>query len=318
MNQLERKEYYEEDEIDIYELVDIIIKRKILVLGIFIICSLLGLGAAFFVRSLKENTLALKFNINYSKIESNYFFRKSGLTLTRININNILITNKYVDEFFQIKELNNLYLEKVKEENKNDYSKSKFLNDILKISYNNEANNYTISVTMKSNPELQKALLDKYIEIIKSINHIQVDDEIENRYALIEAENISSKEKLNSIENNIKEILEKEKNFMTKDTNIKEFIEYTNPVLTVEKEKISDLYNQSTEMLIGLNGLKRDDNIKNIVSLDSSVYEIETKSKAKMILAIGILFGMVLGIMSAFIAEFIDNYKKRTNTLVKK
>lgn len=318
MNQLERKEYYEEDEIDIYELVDIIIKRKILVLGIFIICSLLGLGAAFFVRSLKENTLALKFNINYSKIESNYFFRKSGLTLTRININNILITNKYVDEFFQIKELNNLYLEKVKEENKNDYSKSKFLNDILKISYNNEANNYTISATMKSNPELQKALLDKYIEIIKSINHIQVDDEIENRYALIEAENISSKEKLNSIENNIKEILEKEKNFMTKDTNIKEFIEYTNPVLTVEKEKISDLYNQSTEMLIGLNGLKRDDNIKNIVSLDSSVYEIETKSKAKMILAIGILFGMVLGIMSAFIAEFIDNYKKRTNTLVKK
>ncbi len=44
MNQLEKREYYEEDEIDIYELVDIIIKRKILVLGIFIICSLLGLG----------------------------------------------------------------------------------------------------------------------------------------------------------------------------------------------------------------------------------------------------------------------------------
>ena len=32
MNQLEKREYYEEDEIDIYELVDIIIKRKILVL----------------------------------------------------------------------------------------------------------------------------------------------------------------------------------------------------------------------------------------------------------------------------------------------
>ncbi|WP_294666272.1 hypothetical protein [uncultured Fusobacterium sp.] len=318
MNQLERKEYYEEDEIDIYELVDIIIKRKILVLGIFIICSLLGLGAAFFVRSLKEDTLALKFNINYSKIESNYFFKKSGLTLTRININNILITNKYVDEFFKIKDLNNLYLEKVKEENKTDYSKSKFLNNILKVSYNNDGNNYTVSVTMKKNPELQKDILNKYIEIIKSINHTQVDDEIENRYAFIKTENISSKEKLNSIENNIKEILEKEKNFMTKDTNIKEFIEYTNPVLAVEKEKISDLYNQSAEMLIGLDGLKRDDNIKNIISLDSSVYEIETKSKAKMILVIGILFGMVPGIMSAFIAEFIDNYKKRTNTLVKK
>lgn len=62
MNQLEKREYYEEDEIDIYELVDIIIKRKILVLAIFIICSLLGLGAAFFVRSLKQDTLALKFN----------------------------------------------------------------------------------------------------------------------------------------------------------------------------------------------------------------------------------------------------------------
>lgn len=71
-------------------------------------------------------------------------------------------------------------------------------------------------------------------------------------------------------------------------------------------------------MLIGLDGLKRDNNIKNIVSLDSSIYEVETKSKAKMILAIGIVFGMVLGIMSAFIAEFINSYKKRSITLVKK
>ena len=124
MNQLERKEYYEEDEIDIYELVEIIVKRKILVLGIFIISSLLGLGAAFFVRSLKENTLALRFNINYSKLESDYFFKKSGLTLNRINIDNILITNKYVDEFFQIEDLNNLYLETVKEKNKNGRRKN--------------------------------------------------------------------------------------------------------------------------------------------------------------------------------------------------
>lgn len=318
MNQLEKKEYYEEEEIDIYELVEIIIKRKILVLGVFIICSLLGLGAAFFVRSLKEETLALRFNINYFKLESNYFFRKSGLTLTKININNILITNKYVDEFFQIEGLDKLYSEKIKEENKNNYSKSKFLNNIFKVSYNNDANNYTVSVTMKSNPELQKALLDKYIDIVKSINHIQIDEEIENRYTFIEEENTSSKEKLNAIENSIKEILEKEKNLITKETNIKELIEYTNPVLAVEKEKISDLYNQSAEILIGLDGLKRDNNIKNIVSLDSSIYEVETKSKAKMILAIGIVFGMVLGIMSAFIAEFINSYKKRSITLVKK
>lgn len=158
----------------------------------------------------------------------------------------------------------------------------------------------------------------KYIDIVKSISHIQVDDEIENRYEFLEKENKESREKLNIIENTIKELIEKEKNTITKDTNIKDFIEYTNPVLNVEKEKVSDLYNQSSEMLIGLNGLTRDPNIKNIVSLDSSVYEIEAKSKAKMILAIGVLFGIVLGIMSAFVAEFIDNYKKRSITLIKK
>ena len=318
MNQLEKREYCEEDEIDIYELVDIIIKRKILVLGIFIICSLLGLGAALFVRSHKENTLALKFNINYYKLESNYFFKKSGLTLNRINIDNILITNKYVDEFFKIEELNTLYLEKISKENESDYSKSKFLNNILRINYNKDSNSYTVSVTMKKNLELQKNILNKYIDIVKSISHIQVDDEIENRYEFLEKENKESREKLNIIENTIKELIEKEKNTITKDTNIKDFIEYTNPVLNVEKEKVSDLYNQSSEMLIGLNGLTRDPNIKNIVSLDSSIYEIEAKSKAKMILAIGVLFGIVLGIMSAFVAEFIDNYKKRSITLIKK
>ncbi len=318
MNQLERKEYYEEDEIDIYELVDIIIKRKILVLAIFIICSLLGLGAAFFVRGLRQNTLALKFNINYVKLENNYFFAKSGLNFTKINVDNILITNKYVDEFFKLENLNELYLENVKEENRNDYSRSKFLNNILKVSYNKDTNSYTISVTMKKDQELQKAILNKYITIIESLINIQVDDEIENRYTFVESENRISREKLNKIENNIKEILEKEKNNLNKDTNLKEFIEYTNPALSVEREKVTNLYNQSSEMLIGLNGLKRDDEIKNIITLESSIYEIETKSKAKMILAVGILLGIVLGIMSAFIAEFMENYKKRSITLIKK
>lgn len=185
MNQLEKREYYEEDEIDIYELVDIIIKRKILVLAIFIICSLLGLGAAFFVRSLKQDTLALKFNINYAKLENNYFFAKSGLNFTKINVDNILITNKYVDEFFKLEKLNELYLEKIKEGNRNDYSKSKFLNDILKVSFNRDTNSYTVSVTMKKDQELQKDILNKYITIIESLINIQVDDEIENRYTLL-------------------------------------------------------------------------------------------------------------------------------------
>lgn len=214
--------------------------------------------------------------------------------------------------------MNELYLEKIKEGNRNDYSKSKFLNDILKVSFNRDTNSYTVSVTMKKDQELQKDILNKYITIIESLINIQVDDEIENRYTFVESENRISREKLNKIENHIKEILEKEKNNLNKDTNIKEFIEYTNPILSVEREKVTSLYNQSSEMLIGLNGLKRDDEVKNIITLDSSIYEIETKSKAKMILAVGILLGMVLGIMSAFIAEFIDNYKKRTISLIKK
>lgn len=214
--------------------------------------------------------------------------------------------------------MNELYLEKIKEGNRNDYSKSKFLNDILKVSFNRDTNSYTVSVTMKKDQELQKDILNKYITIIESLINIQVDDEIENRYTFVESENRISREKLNKIENHIKEILEKEKNNLNKDTNIKEFIEYTNPILSVEREKVTSLYNQSSEMLIGLNGLKRDDEVKNIITLDSSIYEIETKSKAKMILAVGILLGIVLGIMSAFIAEFIDNYKKRTISLIKK
>ena len=214
--------------------------------------------------------------------------------------------------------MNELYLEKIKEGNRNDYSKSKFLNDILKVSFNRDTNSYTVSVTMKKDQELQKDILNKYITIIESLINIQVDDEIENRYTFVESENRISREKLNKIENHIKEILEKEKNNLNKDTNIKEFIEYTNPILSVEREKVTSLYNQSSEMLIGLNGLKRDDEVKNIITLDSSIYKIETKSKAKMILAVGILLGIVLGIMSAFIAEFIDNYKKRTISLIKK
>lgn len=310
MNQLEKRRYEAEDEIDIFELLDILIKRKLLIAIVFVLCTLGGLGAALLVRNSKEYTLAQQFSINYPQLESNYYFTKSGLVLNKVNISNLLMTNKYIDEFFSVKELNEFYEATVPMELRNNHAKSKFLNRVIEVTYNKERNNYIIKAKMKKNEELQEKLIEKYFSILKIAVDEGLDQSLEEQYTFIKKENELSRKKLIEIEENVKTIINKNIDRITKEINIVDFLKFENPILSVEKDRVTEVFNQSSSMLIGLEGLKKDENIRNLVRSDSSIYLIEGKSKAKLVLGIGMLLGIVLGIMGAFVAEFIANYKK--------
>ena len=93
MNELQERKYIEDDEIDLFEIIDILVKRKFFIIISFILFTVIGLGGALYYRSIKPFILAKQFSIDYSYADRDYFFNKSKIVLNRIDPNNILLND---------------------------------------------------------------------------------------------------------------------------------------------------------------------------------------------------------------------------------
>ena len=312
MNELQERTYIEDDEIDLFELIDILVKRKVFIIISFVLFTIIGLGGALYYRSIKPFILAKQFSIDYSYAERDYFFNKSKIVLNKINPNNILLNDKYINKLFSIKELEKIYKETSP---KDDYSKVKFLQKIIKIGYDEKLNNYTLEVEMKKNESLQKEIIDTYLLILKDEIENDILKNIDEKYSTVKFENEKSKNELIKIEKQIENILITHSNMISDKTDLGELIKFINPTLVIEKNKITDIYTNTSNLLVGFDTLKDEKNfnliLNNIVKEKSSIYAVEFKSKAKFILLGVSIFGIVFGIMGAFVLEFIETYKKR-------
>ena len=138
---------------------------------------------------------------------------------------------------------------------------------------------------------------------------------IDEKYSTIKSENEKSKNELAKIEKQIENILITHSNMISDKTDLGELIKFINPTLVIEKNKITDIYTNTSNLLVGFDTLKDEKNfnliLNNIVKEKSSIYAVEFKSKAKFILLGISIFGIMFGIMGAFVLEFIETYKKR-------
>lgn len=312
MNELQERTYIEDDEIDLFEIIDILVKRKFFIIISFVLFTIIGLGGALYYRSIKPFILAKQFSIDYSYTERDYFFNKSKIVLNKINPNNILLNDKYINKLFSIKELEKIYKETSP---KDDYSKVKFLQKIIKIGYDEKLNNYTLEVEMKKNESLQKKIIDTYLLILKDEIENDILKNIDEKYSTVKFENEKSKNELIKIEKQIENILITHSNMISDKTDLGELIKFINPTLVIEKNKIADIYSNTSNLLVGFDTLKDENNfnliLNNIIKEKSSIYAVDSSSKAKFILLGVSIFGIVFGIMGAFVLEFIETYKKR-------
>ena len=104
--------FYEEDEISIYEILNIFIKN----IKIFIIVTIIGLIATclFIAKKIifdKNNTTYINYTLNYQEIKS----YMGEIYYPKKNPKEILLDDKYLALLFENPELKNLYEEKVKE-----------------------------------------------------------------------------------------------------------------------------------------------------------------------------------------------------------
>lgn len=295
---MEPKQY--DDEIDLYELIEILVRHKWSIVITTVLCTILSLGTALYVRSKTPNYL-----IKSILIQQDTYGLKE---VNRINVDTILLQDKNVEKILEIEPIKAEYLEKMPKEMQNMASERKFLQDIITVS-KNEKNPEEISIKTEIivDENSSRDVINRYVDILREQDNLS--DVIEKEKKL---KNDSLEKTKIEIENIQKEILEIFKN----DSDLRalkpeekmNYIASKYPELNLRKNEQEKYYNTYINELVRLDSLN---DKMDIIKETTDIYFLKGQSKAKLILAVGIVMGVFLGVMVAFLKEFIDGYKKR-------
>ena len=315
--------FYEEDEISIYEILDIFLKN----IKIFIIVTIIGLIATclFIAKKIifdKNNTTYINYTLNYQEIKS----YMGEIYYPKKNPKEILLNDKYLALLFENPELKSLYEEKVKE-NKDDIStKRDFLteNKILETSSLQEIaktkeeqdlispDSYRTTVRVNKKYDKNRAVSDSimktYLDTLNQYYKENMFDYLEERKAYLEKTLPVLKRQLeeNAVDGKISI------SSGGSGTNDNNYFKYIYPIQVsnidtyYEKYKTFESEYQSIKTLIDLELNKAE----NFSKYDSSIINIKEKSGNAIKLAIGIVLSLCLGVFATFVKEFIEGYKK--------
>ncbi len=315
--------FYEENEINIYDLINIFFKN----IKIFIIVTIVGMIATcLYVGKRivfdKNNTTYINYTLNYQEIKS----YMGEIYYPRKNPKELLLDDKYLELLFENPELKNLYEEKVKQNRDDISTKRDFLteNKILEINslkelaktkeeqdlLSSDSYRTTVRVNRKfdKNREVSNSIMKTYLNILNQYYKENMFDYLEERKAYLEKSLPVLKRQLE--ENSVSgKVLISAGGTGTTDNNYFKYIypiQVSNIDTYYEKYKTFESEYQSIKTLIDLELNKSE----NFIKYDSSIINIKEKSGNATKLLIGIVLSICLGVLATFVKEFIEGYKK--------
>ena len=322
-------EFYEENEINIYELINIFLKNlklfiKVTILGLIITCLYIGVRIIFF----KNNILYINYTLNYEEINS---YIGKDIYYPKKSPKEILLDNKYIDLLFENPELKALYEEKVKEDRDNVNTKRQFLtnNKVLETSTIKELtksrdeqelispDSYRTTVRVNKRNDLGKKVSDSimatYLDILNQYYKENMFDYLAERKQYLEKTLPVLKKQLeeNAVSGNISI---KSGGTGTAENNYFKYIypiQVSNIDTYYEKYKTLETEYQAIKTLFDLELNKTE----NFIKYDSSIIVEKEKSGNIPKLGIGIFLSLCLGILATFIKEFFEGYKKNKKDL---
>ena len=165
-------DFQEENEINIYDIINIFIKN----IKLFIIVSIIGLIATFLYIGKriifdKNNTIYINYTLNYQEINS---YIGDNVYYPKKSPKEILLDNKYIELLFENPELKALYEEKVKEDRDSIDTKRQFLinNKVLETS--------TIKELTKNKDEQELISPDAYRTTVRVIRRNDTNKKVSN------------------------------------------------------------------------------------------------------------------------------------------
>ena len=315
--------FYEEDEISIYEILNIFLKN----IKIFIIVTIIGIIATclYVAKRIifdKNNTTYINYTLNYQEIKS----YMGEVYYPRKNPKEILLDDKYLGLLFENPELKSLYEGKVKD-NKDDINRKRdFLseNKILEVNSLQEMAKtkeeqelispdlYRITVRVNKkydkNREVSNSIIKSYLDILNQYYKENMFDYLEERKAYLEKSLPMLKKQLEDNAVSGKIPVSSGGTGTTENNYFKYIypIQVSNIDTYYEKYKTFESEYQSIKTLIDLELNKAE----NFIKYDSSIINVKEKSGNAIKLAIGIVLSLCLGVFATFVKEFIEGYKK--------
>ncbi|MGL4867073.1 MAG: Wzz/FepE/Etk N-terminal domain-containing protein [Cetobacterium sp.] len=291
---------YEDDEIDLYELIEIMVRRKMTIVLTAVLCTALALGAALYVRANTSDYLIK----NIVLLQESFGLKG----VTPIDVDSILLQDANVKRLLENDSLKAEYLKRTAEEFRNTNSERKFLEKVLTVTKDEKApNSITIKAEVIDNEESTREVIKSYIQIVKSRDNAK---EIIEAEKVVRTRELAEAEKeVDLIQNQLLTIFKNDADLRALKAEEKSaFLSFKYPALMLKRAEAERYYNTYSAELTRLNTLNTR---YDIIRENSDIYIEEGKSKAKLILAVGAVLGVILGIMFAFLKEFVDGYKKR-------
>ena len=322
-------DFQEENEINIYDLINIFLKNiklfiKVAILGIIITCLYIGIRIIFF----KDNILYINYTLNYEEINS---YIGKDIYYPKKSPKEILLDNKYIELLFENPELKALYEEKVKKDRDSIDTKRQFLinNKILETSSikeltKNEAEKELISpdsyrTTVRvikrndTNKKVSNSIMITYLDVLKQYYKENMFDYLAERKKYLEKTLPALKKQLeeNAVSGNI--------SITSGGTGITDnnYFKYIYPIQVsnidtyYEKYKTLETEYQAIKTLFDLELNKTE----NFIKYDSSIITEREKSGNIIKLGIGVFLSLCLGVLVIFIKEFTEGYKKNKENL---
>ena len=317
-------DFQEENEMSIYDIVNIFIKN----IKLFVIVSILGvvISCIYIAKRIifdKNNTIYINYTLNYQEINS---YIGDNVYYPKKNPKEILLDNKYIELLFENSELKSLYEKKVKEDRDNVNTKRQFLinNKILETSSikeltKNEAEKELISpdsyrTTVRvikrndTNKKVSNSIMITYLDVLKQYYKENMFDYLSERKKYLEKTLPALKKQLeiNAVSGNIPIT---SGGTGATDNNYFKYIypiQVSNIDTYYEKYKTLETEYQAIKTLFDLELNKTE----NFIKYDSSIIVEREKSGNIIKLGIGLFLSICLGILATFIKEFIEGYKK--------
>ena len=316
--------FYEEDEISIYDILNIFLKN----IKIFIIVTIIGLIATclFIAKKIifdKNNTTYINYTLNYEEIKS---YIGKDIYYPQKSPKEILLDDKYLALLFENPELKSLYEEKVKENRDNISTKRDFLSESKILEINSlqdlakskeekdlispDSYRTTVRVNKKldKNRAVSDSIMKSYLDILNQYYKENMFDYLEERMAYLEKSLPILKKQLedNSVSGKIPV---SSGGSGTTDNNYFKYIypiQVSNIDTYYEKYKTFESEYQSIKTLVDLELNKPE----NFIKYDSSIISIKERTGNTIKLIIGIILSLSLGVVVVFVKEFIEGYKK--------
>ena len=317
-------DFQEENEINIYDLINIFIKNIklfviISILGVIVTCLYIGKRMVFD----KNNTIYINYTLNYQEINS---YIGDNIYYPKKTPKEILLDNKYIELLFENPELRALYEEKIKKDRDNIDTKRQFLinNKVLETSTIKELtknkdeqelispDSYRTTVRVNRRNDLERkipnSIMTTYLDILKQYYKENMFDYLAERKRYLEKTLPVLKKQLeeNAVSGSIPITAG---GTGATDNNYFKYIypiQVSNIDTYYEKYKTLETEYQAIKTLFDLELNKTE----NFIKYDSSIIVEREKSGNIIKLGIGLFLSICLGILATFMKEFIEGYKK--------